>query len=193
MNGRVVDSGRVQLLNRIGHGGWGVVYRARDLSDTPSAYRAVKVILKPTPKSKRYMFLGREIDSHYRVTGNPHIITIHRAFEDDKYLYILLDYCPGGDMWRAIMDRAAFARNSGLLKLAFLQMIDAVQACHDKGIYHRDIKPNNILVSANCTKVYLTDFGLSTQTKQSFSHGVGTRQYKSPGKLPRIVRCSTVD
>ncbi|KAF7797078.1 hypothetical protein EIP86_008270 [Pleurotus ostreatoroseus] len=177
---KVVDSGRIQLLDRIGKGGWGVVYRARDLSFNPPKMRAVKIVLKPHPKSNRYSYLGREIASHYRANGCPGVVAIHRAFEDDKYLYIVLDYCNGGDMWRAIMDRAAFARNSGLVKLAFLQMIDAVQACHTKGIYHRDIKPNNILVSPDCTRIYLSDFGLSTQTKDSMSFGVGTMQYKSP-------------
>ncbi|KAJ3553379.1 hypothetical protein NM688_g3644 [Phlebia brevispora] len=180
MTCKVVDSGRIQLLDRIGHGGWGVVYRARDLSHNPPKLRAVKIILKPPRTSRRFMYLAREIDYHYRVTGHPNVVTVHRAFEDARFFYIVLDYCPGGDMWRAITDRAVFARNDGLTKHVLLQIIDAVQACHDKGIYHRDIKPNNILVSQDCTKVYLSDFGLSTQSRRSMSFGVGTLQYKSP-------------
>ena len=94
MSGKFVDDGHVHLLNRIGHGGWGIVYRAKDLSDGREEQVAVKVILKPSKSSKRTLFLRREIEFHRRMSSHPHVVTMHRVFSDACFVYIVLDYLP---------------------------------------------------------------------------------------------------
>ena len=182
MSHKFVDDGRIEMLHTVGRGGWGVVYRAREIVNGKAEDIAVKVIVKPSKNSSRASYLRREIDHHRRMSSHPHVVTLRRVFSDACFLYIVLDYIPGGDMWRAIQDRAIYARNDDLVRSVFMQLIDVVEACHKEGIYHRDIKPSNILVSPDGTQVYLADFGLSTAERVSAKFHVGTASYESPGK-----------
>ena len=93
-----------------------------------------------------------------------------------------MDFVSGGDLGKAITKKRIFARNDALVKRLFLQLLDAVQTCHNAGIYHCDLKPDNVLINKEMTEVYLTDFGLSTSSPKSRSFGVGTPSYMSPGK-----------
>ncbi|PSR71433.1 hypothetical protein PHLCEN_2v12700 [Hermanssonia centrifuga] len=180
MTCKVIDAGRLQLLDLIGRGGYGAVYRARSLStNTPRLY-AVKVQPKSPAGSTKAVYLSREIEHHMTLSSHPNVITIHRVVQDATYVYLVMDYCPGGDMWRAIVGRQVFARNDFLVRSVFLQLIDTVAACHELGIYHRDLKPNNILISHDCNHVFITDFGLSTKTDKNMTFNAGTAQYKSP-------------
>ena len=181
MTCQYVDDGRVQLLDRIGKGGWGVVYRAKDFSGGDPKLVAVKVVLKPKPKTYRAVFLKRELEHHRRMSYHHCVVHLNRVFSDKLFVYIVMDYLPGGDMWKSIYEKSVFARNDGLVKHVFMQLIDVVEACHEHGIYHRDLKPSNVLVNHDCTKVYLTDFGLSTTAKWTDRFNVGTQAYKSPG------------
>ena len=185
MTCQFVDDGRIQMLDRVGKGGWGVVYRARDLSAKESQQIvAVKVILKPSHKSFRSKFLLREIENLRTMSKDSKVVGMRRVFTDKIFVYIVLDYCPGGDMWRAIADHQIFARNDERLRNVFLQLIDAVAACHKRGIYHRDLKPNNVLITVDLARVVLSDFGLSTRAKHTGTFRTGTGPYKSPGKFP---------
>lgn len=183
----IVDEGRLQLLDCIGKGSFGVVYRARDLTKPFPSLLAVKVI----PKDCKLQYYWREMSALRRVQHHPNVITMHRWFDDDNFIYIVLDYCAGGDMWRAIRDRKLFAGHDELVKVILLQIIDGLEWCHRRGVYHRDLKPNNILISPDCTRVCISDFGLATGTKQSYNFGVGTPNYRSPGEAPRraTVKC----
>ena len=82
----------------------------------------------------------------------------------------------------ALIDRLLYTRKDALLKSVFLQILDAVEYCHDHGIYHRDLKPDNILINEDGTQIKLADFGLSTTSKISDSFGCGSPPYMSPGE-----------
>lgn len=181
---KIIDSGRLQLLNVLGAGSFGTIYRAHDRTcrSRRPAFLAVKVLPLADRNSRRGIYLWREIRYHRHVSGHPNILKLHRVVRDRRFLYIVLDYCPGGDMFRFVARKHTLARNDALIKRLFLQLIDAVHACHQKGIYHRDLKPENILVSKDLTQIYLGDFGLSTKTDQSRNFGTGSSLYMSPGK-----------
>lgn len=174
---KVMDGGKIQLLDCIGQGSFGVVFRARDLTNLCSSLLAVKII----PKDDKVRLYRRELVLHGMVQGHPHIASIRKAFSDKYFMYIVLDYCPAGDLWRAIKAKKVFWGNDALVRNVFLQIVDAVAFCHEKGVYHRDLKPNNVLISPNNRRVWLTDFGLASMTKESRALGVGTQQYRSPG------------
>ena len=179
----IIDNGRIQLLDCIGRGSFGAVYRARDLTGQISSLLAVKII----PKDSKLEYHWREVTTLRRAQHHPNIVKMHRWFHDQSCIYIVLDYCPGGDMWRAIKERKVFAGNDVLVKKVFLQVIDGLKWCHSRGVYHRDLKPNNILISQDCMTVWLTDFGLATATRKSFNFHTGTQQYRSPGGICYIV------
>ena len=65
------------------------------------------------------------------------------SLEEGEYIFFVLDYYNGGDLFKLITEGGCFRGNDAMVKKIFLQILDAVEACHKKGIYHRDIKPEN--------------------------------------------------
>lgn len=183
MEGLVVGNETIefQLLNKLGSGGYGTVYRARCL-DLQDKLFAIKVVELGVPGTQNYKVRRRELDYHFLLQSHPNIVGFHGHISDDDHTYMIMDYCPGGNLRHAITKKRIFARNDALVKSIFLQLIDAIQACHDAGIYHRDLKPENILINPQMTEVYVTDFGLSTKKLISTAFGAGTTHYMSPGK-----------
>lgn len=95
----------------------------------------------------------KEIHLHLKVHNHPNIITIHGVLEvDDFALVILMDYYEQGDLYHSIVDKNIFLsipeghERETLMKNAILQIIDAVNYCHQRGVFHCDLKPENILV-----------------------------------------------
>lgn len=182
--GRSIDQGRLCLIEPLGQGSGGVVFKAIDTSSpitSPKEY-AVKCMFKAEEGTRLYQFQRREIHFHLNVSKHPNVVTLHRVVQEGRYLFLVMDYCPGGDMFKYLTERHTYCRNDELVKTVFVQLIDAVITCHDHGIFHRDIKPENILCSADGTQVKLSDFGLSTNSKLSTNFGAGTAGYMSPGK-----------
>ena len=190
LSGRVVKDGQYQLVKLLGSGAYGVVYGALDLSPQDSSHSAssnassrvaIKVLRKADLSSSAAQRVRREVATHRVMSSHPNIVRMHEAFEDRDFVYIVLDYCPGGDLFGKIVDEKKFFRNDELTKSVFLQLLDAVEACHLNGFYHRDLKPENILTSKDGLEIFLADFGLSTGTKLSHTYGCGSSYYMSPG------------
>ncbi|GJE86675.1 serine/threonine protein kinase-like protein [Phanerochaete sordida] len=173
---KVVGGGKLQLIDCIGHGSFGAVFRAREVAHPESSLLAVKII----PKDEQSQLYRRELLLHGVVQAHPGVASIRDTFSDKHFLYIVLDYFAAGDVWRAIKEKKVFWGNDALVRSIFLQMIDAVAFCHEKGVYHRDLKPNNFLISHDMKQVRLTDFGLASMTRKNHAYGVGTHQYRSP-------------
>ena len=175
-----------ELVQLLGSGSFGVVYKAVDTRESPDSenrYRAVKIVRKAGRTPKELAIIRREVALHSIVAGHPNIITIHDAYDDDEYFYMILDYCPGGDLFDHVIDKDTYVNNDELLRKAFVSLIDAVRYCHKNKIAHRDLKPENILTSEDGSKVLLADFGLATVKRMMDEHGSGTSIYMSPGKL----------
>ena len=190
--GQTIDNGRLRLVKVIGEGAHGVVYRAIEefsagssTSPEPKEY-AVKVQLKADDSSREGQSQAREIVTHKIATGHPNVLPLQQVIEDDWFVFIITDYCPGGDLFHVMIEQAKYARNDDLAKKIFCQLLDAVQSIHDKGIYHRDLKPENVFVNADATEVYLGDFGLATDVLKSRGFGCGSSTYMSPGMSPEV-------
>lgn len=185
--GRVLDNGRYKLDKVLGTGAYGVVYRALDLTTASSAgspvERAIKILDKRNLSSTASKRVRREIVLHHVVSEHPNVVTMHHAFEDAMFVYLVLDYCPGGDLFARIADDKTFFRNDELTKSVFLKIVDAVAFCHQKRVFHRDLKPENILCTEDCSQVYVSDFGLCTAGLVSQTFGCGSSPYMSPGKF----------
>lgn len=95
-------------------------------------------------------------------------------------MYLVLDYCPGGDLFAAIKLRT-YEGDVPLIKKVFIELLDGVQACHSAGVYHRDLKPENILCVEPGLGIRIADFGLSTTKLISQEFNVGSWEYLSPG------------
>ncbi|KAI0635232.1 kinase-like domain-containing protein [Trametes polyzona] len=176
---KFIDSGRYQILNRLGAGTYGAVYRARERDPKSGLFipRAIKVV--PQGKwSKNYHL--REVSIHNMLPKHPNIISLHRAFQEGPLMFIVMDLFDGGDLHQHISRKHTLCRNDGLIKDVFLRIVDGVEASHNLGIFHRDLKPENILVNADLTRVCLADFGLATTATRSCSFNTGSRYYMSP-------------
>jgi serine/threonine protein kinase len=183
--GRYLE-GKLQLTDILGTGAYGVVYLAVDVK-TGVRY-AVKCLSKfnanGTPLDRRQVaFQAREIRLHYQASAHPNVVSMLKIVDDPECIYVILEYCPEGDLFYNITERGEYVGKDHLSRAMFLQILDAVEHCHNLGIYHRDLKPENILVSDNGETVKLADFGLATSSERSEDYGCGSTFYMSPGRF----------
>lgn len=187
-SGQVLAKGRFFVLDCLGSGAYGKVYRALDTTSPEGdpTYYAIKCLDRHVPGSSLDFIQQREFALHKLVSGHPNIVTFHECFRDDLYVYVVLDLCTGGDLFTAITEQRLFHNNSALIKTAFLQLLDAVEHIHDLGVFHRDIKPENVLFSKDSSLIRLADFGLSIRSPVCEEFGCGSSYYMSPGKYSAI-------
>ncbi|TVY17397.1 Negative regulator of sexual conjugation and meiosis [Lachnellula arida] len=181
----------LQLKTILGTGAYGVVYSAFDYNTL--TWYAVKALNKYNPNGepldkRQRDFQSREIQLHYAASAHPNIVSMLKIVDDPECTFVILEYCPEGDLFSNITERGTYVSNDGLVRNAFLQILDAVEHCHRLGIYHRDLKPENILVSNSGMNVLLADFGLATMDPESDDHGCGSTFYMSPECLDQSSR-----
>ncbi|KAK3990995.1 negative regulator of sexual conjugation and meiosis [Cladorrhinum sp. PSN332] len=181
----------LQLTGIIGTGAYGVVYAAADT--LTSIQYAVKCLSKynvdGSPLDRRQVsFQNREIRLHYNASDHPNVVSMHKIIDFPDCIYVILEYCPEGDLFYNITECGRYVGKDELAKRVFLQILDAVEYCHSLGIYHRDLKPENILVSDHGETVKLADFGLATASERSEDYGCGSTFYMSPECLDHTSR-----
>jgi serine/threonine-protein kinase len=171
-------SGRYQILNEIGAGGMGVVYRARD----KNFQRDVALKLLPRHLTKDESFLDR-FQREAQVVGrleHPHIIPVYDVGMYDEQPFLVMRFLKGGTL-RDQMKTSDFDLQA-LLK-AMAQVASALDVAHKRRIIHRDLKPSNILFDEIRT-AFLSDFGiakvLDAATQLTGTGMVGTPTYMSP-------------
>ena len=179
-----------RLEERIGLGGMAVVFRAYD---SRLDRRVALKILAPglaADQAFRQRFI-RESRAAAAVE-DPHIIPVFEAGESDGVLFIAMRYVRGGDV-RSLIDRVG-ALPPGRAAEIISQVAGALDAAHERGLVHRDVKPGNMLLEASAAAdrpehVYLSDFGLS---KAALSAGgdltasgqfLGTLDYVAPEQI----------
>ncbi|KAJ6437900.1 cation transporter-like protein [Purpureocillium lavendulum] len=181
------DDGRHIRSTILGTGAYGVVYLAVD-AKTGDCYAAKcleKFSADGTPLGLRAIARQRqEIRLHSLASAHPNVATLHTILDYPDCTYVILDYCPEGDLFRNITELGRYVGNDDLCKKVFVQLLDAVEYCHGLGIYHRDLKPENILVSDDGDTLKLADFGLATCDSESNEYGCGSMTYMSPGREP---------
>jgi serine/threonine protein kinase len=155
-----------------------VVYTAIDIhTNIPYAVKALnKLGLDPRQRK----FQQREIKLHHLASRHPNVVSLVRIMDSLDCTFVVIEFCPEGDLFSSITERGHFVGNDFLAKQAFLQILDAVMYCHSVGIYHRDLKPENILVTDLGRTVKLADFGLATTDYVTTDFGCGSTFYMSP-------------
>jgi eukaryotic-like serine/threonine-protein kinase len=169
-----------EILQEIGRGGMGVVYKARDLANQQIV--AVKVLLAGAHAGalERERF-RREVSA--AALQHPNVVKLLRAGEHAGLPYIVLEYVDGGTLADRLVG-TPWVPAAAVRLVA--ELAAAVRFAHDRGIIHRDLKPANILFAGDTPK--LTDFGLSKSLESSaFARPVtetgavlGTPSYISP-------------
>ena len=170
----------LRLTTVLGVGAYGVVYTAVDIHNGMTY--AVKALSKVGLEPRQQRFQQREIMLHSRASAHENVVTLYKILDSYDCIYVVMEYLPEGDLFSNITEKGRYVRNDFLIKSIFLQILDALQFCHQQGIYHRDLKPENIMVTNNGTSVRLADFGLATTERITSEYGCGSTFYMSPGK-----------
>ncbi|KAL1920306.1 uncharacterized protein VTP21DRAFT_1452 [Calcarisporiella thermophila] len=176
--GQKIDNNSLEILDVLGVGAYGVVYRARSL--VTGQMFAVKFLPKAGLDSRQRAFQYREITLHTQVSSHHNILSLIKVVETSESIYVVLEYCSEGDLFYNITERSLYVGNDRAVRDAFLQILDAVAYCHSVGLYHRDLKPENIMVFDGGRTLKLTDFGLATTEQYSSDFGCGSMYYFSP-------------
>jgi serine/threonine protein kinase len=170
---------RLELTGILGVGAYGVVYTAVDIHT--NVLYAVKALNKAGLDPRQLKFQQHEIKLHHLASAHPNVVSLVRIMDSVDCTYVVMEFCPEGDLFSSITDKGNFVGNDPLVKRVFLQLLDAVQFCHNMGIYHRDLKPENVLVRDQGMTVKLADFGLATTDYFTSDFGCGSTFYMSPG------------
>ena len=170
---------RLELTGILGVGAYGVVYTAVDIHS--NVMYAVKALNKSGLDPRQLKYQQREIKLHHMASQHPNVVSLVRIMDSVDCTYVVIEFCPEGDLFSSITDKGNFIGNDPLIKSVFLQILDAVQFCHSLGIYHRDLKPENILVTGQGLTAKLADFGLATTDYLTSDFGCGSTFYMSPG------------
>ncbi len=168
-----------ELLQEIGRGGMGVVYKARQIS--LDRIVAVKMLLCGRFSSGE--FVGRFIDEAKAVARlhHQHIVAIYEVGQLDGQHFFSMEYVEGKNLSELARDGLLSARRAaGYVKI----IADAVHYAHQQGLLHRDLKPSNILIDA-ADQPRITDFGLAKQIKSEV--GVASDVYALGATLYYLV------
>lgn len=174
--------GPYRLLRLLGHGGMGEVYEAEDTRK----HRAVALKLISSQYSDNPVFrarMQREADTAGRLT-EPHIVPIHDYGEIDGHFFVEMRLIDGTSLRTLLATQGPLAPARAVAIVR--QVAAALDAAHAGGVTHRDVKPENILVTAD-DFAYLVDFGIARAASDpaltQIGTAVGTYNYMAPERF----------
>jgi serine/threonine protein kinase len=180
----VSDTGHIsvpgyEVVGVLGQGGFGIVYRARQLAvGREVALKVDNRVLLSDRDRRRFM---REVTAAGRLSGHPHVADVYDAgVLPDGRPFMVLELCPGG----SLADRLKSHGPLGVREVrdVGVRIADALAAAHAAGVLHRDVKPANILIN-RYGMVALSDFGLAAMPMPGAESSV-TRESLTPAYAP---------
>ena len=183
-SGTTVAGYRIEAL--IGRGGMGAVYRAEE--EGLGRKVALKVIAPELAQDERFRERFLRESQIAASLDHPHVIPIYQAGAEEGVLFLAMRYVEGTDLANLLAEEGALQPGRAVSLLE--QIGSALDAAHERGLVHRDVKPSNVLISrsAGTEDCYLSDFGL-TKRAGSLSGAsapgdvVGTLEYVAPEQI----------
>ncbi len=176
-SGTLLQGGKYKIITKIGQGGFGIVYKAlhvglqrdicikefffNDYCERATNSTNVSVISTSAEKIQLVDTLRKKFTKEAQRLAqfqNPHIIQVMDNFEENNTAYFVMEYLEGGSL-EDMIERDGLMSEEKAKKL-ILPLIDALEAVHNVGLLHLDIKPSNIMLRKNQSLV-LIDFGIS--------------------------------
>ena len=167
-----------KVLSTLGMGGFGRVELVQDKKKPEKTYALKCLSKKHIVDTKQQEHVQNErnvllsIDTHF-------IIKLYRSFKDNKYVYLLMEVCLGGELWTILRDRNTFDEATSRFYVACV--VEAFEYLHNRSIVFRDLKPENLLMDDK-GYVKLVDFGFAKRLpsgKKTWTF-CGTPEYVAP-------------
>ncbi|POX55480.1 serine/threonine protein kinase [Streptomyces sp. Ru71] len=182
--GRLI-AGRYRLLAKLGHGGMGTVWRAKDETvDREVAVKEPRVPdqLPDRERDNAFERMRREARAAARL-DHPAVVNVHDVAVVDGRPWIVMELVRGRSLGAVLQEGTLDAREAARIGL---EVLGALEAAHAAGILHRDVKPDNILLGGH-DRIVLTDFGIAQiegETNLTDTGGfVGSPEYIAPERV----------
>lgn len=184
--------GRYEIIEIIGVGGMAVVYKAFDNIDNRIV--AVKVLKDEFLQNEEFRRRFKNESKAIAVLSHPNIVKIYDVSYGDNLQYIVMEYVEGITLKEYIEQQGRLDIREAIYFVT--QILRALQHAHDKGIVHRDIKPQNILLVSDGT-IKVTDFGIArfsrSETRTMTDGAIGSVHYISPEQAKGSVTDAKTD
>ncbi|MFF2084955.1 protein kinase [Nocardia sp. NPDC058176] len=184
--------GRYELRRLLGVGGMGEVYEAYDTSKSRTV--ALKMLNRELARDPVYVQRFRRESHAMASVQEPHVIPVHDWGEVDGVLYIDMRLVKGSDLKERLQRHGSLTPGESVQVVE--QIAAALDAAHEAGLVHRDVKPANILLTGNLF-AYLVDFGIAhTATDPQLTNtgsAVGSMAYMAPERFENAPLTPAVD
>lgn len=183
--GKKLD-GRYEITELIGVGGMAEVYKGVDVIDNKPV--AIKILKKEYAENEEFLRRFRNESKAIAVLSHPNIVKIYDVGFSDKLQYIVMEYIDGITLKEYIEEENVLTWKDTVHFI--IQILRALQHAHDKGIVHRDIKPQNIMMFSDGT-IKVMDFGIAKfareEGKTATDQAIGSVHYISPEQASGAV------
>jgi WD40 repeat protein/tRNA A-37 threonylcarbamoyl transferase component Bud32 len=170
--------GKFELIETVGHGAFGTVYKARD----PELDRVVAIKVPRTGNLAGPQELDRFLREARSVAQlrHPSIVSVHEVGQQDGVPYLVSDFVRGVTLADLLSARRPGLREAAELMAA---VADALQYAHERGVVHRDVKPSNIMIGEDGTP-FVMDFGLAKREAGEITMTVEGQVLGTPAYMP---------
>lgn len=177
LNNGTFIANRYEIIGQVGTGGMSDVYKAKD--HALGRYVAIKVLKSEFSEDTNFVSKFRTEAQSAAVLEHPNIVNIYDVGSENGIHYIVMEYVEGITL-KTYIEKKGQLTYKEALSIA-IQVGRGIQAAHAKNIVHRDIKPQNIIISTD-GKVKVTDFGIARAVSENTIHSdvMGSVHYASP-------------
>ncbi|EMD40561.1 hypothetical protein CERSUDRAFT_45092 [Gelatoporia subvermispora B] len=158
-----VGPGSFQKIKMLGRGDVGKVYLVREKKTTKLF--AMKVLSKKEMIERRKIKRALTEQEILATANHPFIVTLHHSFQSEQYLYFCMEYCMGGEFFRALQSRPGKCLSEDGSRFYAAEVTAALEYLHLMGFIYRDLKPENILLHQS-GHIMLSDFDLAKQSNE---------------------------
>ena len=182
-----------EIYDKLGKGSFGSVYMVKKKDDFKGTNYALKVLEKDKVFAQNLIRYAKTERNVLSLAKHQFIVGLNFAFQSQSRLYLIMDYCPGGDMGQALAKHRRF--DIELARVYAAEIVLAIEYLHKNEIIFRDLKPDNVVFDED-GHALLTDFGLSktgmgaTTVSTSFC---GSVAYLAPEMIRRAGHNKSID